>query len=104
MAVQSDNGNIKLVQYRSSNLITPLVNDILTEGLSGSTCVLTKTNEEALQITGLLMKNGMQAKLIQSNDGFNLYNLLEIRFFLSQLNLSEDIHIISDDVWVNAKR
>ena len=104
IAVQSDNGKIKLVQYTSSNLITPKVNDILSEGLTGTTCVLTKTNEEALQITGLLVKNGMQAKLIQSNDGFSLYNLLEVRFFLSQLNLSEDIYMINEDVWENAKR
>ncbi|HEX3028842.1 MAG TPA: UvrD-helicase domain-containing protein, partial [Clostridia bacterium] len=100
--VQGDNGKIKLVRYKSTNLCYPLVKDILSEGLSGSTCVLTKTNEEALQITGLLIRNGMQAKLIQSNDGFNLYNLLEVRFFLSQLNLADDIYIISDDVWVNA--
>ncbi len=53
--------------------------------LTGTTCVLTKTNEEALQITGLLLKNGMQAKLIQSNDGFSLYNLLEVRFLLNQI-------------------
>ncbi|WP_366556976.1 3'-5' exonuclease [Desulfosporosinus sp. BICA1-9] len=101
--LQSDTGKIKLVQYRSSNLITPLVDDILSEELTGTTCVLTKTNEEALQITGLLVKNGMQAKLIQSNDGFNLYNLLEVRFFLSQLNLSEDIYVINEDIWENAK-
>lgn len=80
------------------------MDDILSEGLTGTTCVLTKTNEEALQITGLLVKNGMQAKLIQSNDGFNMYNLLEVRFFLSQLNLSEDIYVINEDVWENAKR
>ncbi|MEL7568039.1 MAG: ATP-dependent helicase [Dehalobacterium sp.] len=104
IAVQEDNGKIKLVKYRSPNLITPLVNDILKEGLSGTTCVLTKTNEEALQITGLLLQHGMQAKLIQSNEGFSLYNLLEVRFFLSRLNLAEDIYIISADVWANAKR
>lgn len=104
LAVQDDNGKIKLVKYRSSNLITPLVNDILAEGLTGTTCVLTKTNEEALQITGSLVQNGMQAKLIQSNEGFNLYNLLEVRFFLYQLKLAEDTFIISDDVWSNAKR
>ena len=63
-----------------------------------------KTNEEALQITGLLVKSGMQAKLIQSNDGFNMYDLLEIRFFLSQHNLSEDIYVINEDIWENAKR
>jgi len=27
-----------------------------------------------------------------------------VRFFLSQLNLSEDVYIISDDDWLNAKR
>jgi ATP-dependent DNA helicase RecQ len=104
IAKQTDNGKIKLVRYQSGNLITPLLHDILITGLAGTTCVLTKTNEEALQITGLLLKHGMQAKLIQTNDGFSLHNLLEVRFFLSQLNLADDIFIISDDIWVNAKR
>lgn len=104
IAVQGDNGNIKVVRYRSSYLIEPLIKDILAHGLAGSTCVLTKTNEEALQITGLLLKNGLLAKLIQSNEEFNLYNLLEVRFFLSELNLAEDIAMISDDIWEPAKR
>ena len=104
IAVQSDNGRIKLVKYNSSNLITPLVDDILLEGLAGTTCVLAKTNEEAMQITGLLVRNGLHAKLIQSNEGFSLYNLQEVRFFLSQLNLADDVYMISDDVWNKAKR
>src|SRR5690606_26094699 len=62
IAKQNDNGKIKLVRYQSRNLITPLVNDILTTDLTGTTCVLTRTNEEALQITGLLLKNKMPAK------------------------------------------
>ncbi len=104
VANQTTNGKIKLVRYQNGNLISPLVDDILRTGLAGTTCVLTKTNEEALQITGLLLKNGMQAKLIQTNDGFSLYNLSEVRFFLSQLNLADDVFIISDDLWANAKR
>jgi ATP-dependent DNA helicase RecQ len=104
IARQTDNGRIKLVRYQSGNLITPLVHDILTTGLTGTTCVLRKTNEEALQITGLLLKHNIQAKLIQTNDGFSLYNLSEVRFFLSRLNLADDVFIISDDVWANAKR
>jgi len=103
-AKQQDNGNIKLVRYQNGNLISPLVNDILSTELSGTTCVLTKTNEEALQITGLLLKNGMLAKLIQSNDGFSLQNLLEVRFFLNQLNLGDDVFVISDEIWASAKR
>jgi ATP-dependent DNA helicase RecQ len=102
--IQTDNGKIKLVRYQSGNLITPLVHDILNTGLTGTTCVLTKTNEEALQITGLLLKNGMQAKLIQSNDGFSLYNLSEVRYFLSRLNLADDVFIISDEIWESAKK
>ncbi len=104
IAKQTDNGKIKLVRYQSGHLITPLVSDILTTELTGTTCVLTKTNEEALQITGLLLKNNMQAKLIQSNDGFNLYNLVEVRYFLSLLNQDDDVFIISDESWINAKR
>jgi ATP-dependent DNA helicase RecQ len=104
VARQTGNGQIKVVRYQSNNLITPLVQDMLATGLSGTTCVLTKTNEEALQITGLLLKNGIQAKLIQTNDGFSLYNLLEVRFFLSCLNLTDDVFTISDDVWENAKQ
>ncbi|PTB97276.1 RecQ family ATP-dependent DNA helicase [Marivirga lumbricoides] len=104
LAKQSDTGKIKLVRYQSSNLITPLVKDILATELTGTTCILTKTNEEALQITGLLLKYEMQAKLIQTNDGFSLYNLLEVRFFLNQLNIAAGVSIISDDVWANAKR
>lgn len=105
-AVQGDLGGIKWTRHRSESLslITPLVNDILSEDLAGTTCVLTKTNEDALQITGLLVKNGVPAKLIQSNDGFSLYNLLEIRFFIEKLNLSEDMYVIDDHDWTYAKR
>lgn len=104
IARQTGFGQIKIVRYQSSNLITPLVHHILKTGLTGTTCVLTKTNEEALQVTGLLLKNRMQARLIQTNDGFHLNNLYEVRFFLSQLNLADDVFLISDDVWGNAKR
>ncbi|MDD3321441.1 MAG: RecQ family ATP-dependent DNA helicase [Paludibacter sp.] len=103
-ANQTDSGKIKLVRYQSSHLIIPLVNEILAAELTGTTCVLTKTNDEALQITGLLLRNNMQAKLIQTNDGFNLYNLVEVRYFLSLLNLDNDVFIISDDIWETAKR
>lgn len=102
-AKQTDNGNIKLVRYQNGNLISPLVQDILTTKFTGTTCVLTKTNDEALQITGLLLKREVKAKLIQSNNGFNLQNLLEIRFFLNEINMGDDVKIISDEVWGYAK-
>jgi ATP-dependent DNA helicase RecQ len=104
VARQADNGKIKLVRYQNGNLIVPVVQDILATPLSGTTCVLTRTNDEALQVTGLLLKSGIQAKLIQSNDGFSLCNLAEVRFFMSQPGLAGDVINITDEAWENAKR
>lgn len=104
IAEQSSNGNLKVVRYKFENLIPPLVKDILSARLSGTTCVLTKTNEEALQVAGLLLKNGMQAKLIQSNDGFGLQNLVEVRFVLDELKMDDDIKVISDEFWADIKK
>jgi len=103
-AKQTDNGKIKIVHYKTGNLITPLIDDILSTGLSGTTCILTHKNEEAFQVAGLLTKHGLQAKLIQSNDSFSLYDLAEVRFFLDALKLDDEMFIISDDIWGSAKR
>jgi ATP-dependent DNA helicase RecQ len=103
IAKQTDNGSIKVVRYQHGNLIMPLVQDVLETELSGSTCVLSRTNDEALQITGLLLKLGLPAKLIQSNDGFNLHQLLEVRFLLDLLKRTDE-HFISNDLWTESLR
>ena len=102
-AVRKELGRIIIVKHRSDQLITPVVDDVIRSGLPGSTSVLTKTNDEALQVAGLLLKNGIHAKLIQSNDSFNMYDLYEIRFFLFVMNLKDDIFTISDETWKRAK-
>ena len=97
------NGNIKTVRYLGNNLIVPTVNDIITADLAGTTCILSHTNKEALNITGLLLKHEFKAKLIQTNDGFNLYNLVEVRFFLEILKSIDDSPSIGDDSWSKSK-
>ena len=104
IAIQQANGKISVVEYKSTNLIVPLVNEITKSELSGSTCVLTKTNEEATQITGLLIKKGLQAKLIQSNDGFNLSNIEELRFFSNLVTANAESPNINDEEWEEATR
>ncbi len=104
VANQMDNGTLKITQYKNENLILPFVQDVLDFPLQGTTCVLTKTNKEALLITGLLSHYHRQARLIQSNDGFNLANLFELRHFLNQLELDDSTFVISKDVWTVAKR
>lgn len=104
IATQSSNGKISIIKHKSAHLITPLVNDILNSGLSGSTCVLTKTNDQAMQINGLLFKNGLPSKLIQTNESFSLFNIIELRFFLNKLNLDNTVSKVSEEYWVNAKK
>jgi ATP-dependent DNA helicase RecQ len=94
-----ENGSIRIVKYDCDNLETPVVNDICTTDLTGTTCVLTKTNEKALHISGLIQKNGLKARLIQENDGFKLINLLEVRTIIDILKREEDSPSISDDKW-----
>lgn len=102
-AVQQENGSIQITGYSSKNVAVPLTAQISHTDLGGSTCVLTKTNEEAGLIAGMLSQMGIVAKLIQSNDGFNLANLAEIRYFSDLVNRSADNSIIPDEDWQTAK-
>ena len=103
-ANSKENGVISLFRHHDSNLMVPVINNFLKTELSGTTCILTKTNNEALQLTALLLKNRINARLIQSNEGFNLYNLNEVRFFLDKLDFSDPGRLIGDDEWNEAKR
>jgi len=99
-----ENGDIRILRYVNDNLLVPFVEDLSGAELVGSSCVLTHTNDEALQVTGLLLQKGIPARLIQTNDGFYLYDLVELRFFLDQFSIEPTTTIISDDIWNMAKR
>lgn len=94
-------GTIKVTKYKGENFIVPVVNEVMETKLEGTTCIITRTNEQAFHIAGLLKKHGQSVSLIQSNDGFTLYNLLEIRGFCEILksNCSE---VISTDMWAKS--
>jgi len=96
-------GSIRNCQYKSANLASPLVEDIRQTDLAGSTCILTQTNPEAAQVTGLLTKYGIPNRLIQSNEGFNLYNLKELRFFTDIIVGKDDNPLVDDEIWATAK-
>ena len=102
-AVKQENGAVKIVHHRSGNLEEPVADNVIETYREGSACVLTNTNDEALRVTGLLLKKGVRAKLIQSLDGFKLYNLAEIRYFLKKIDQSLKTSVISDEIWENAK-
>lgn len=101
--VKQEDGRIKIVRYVSDHLVEPVINDVLASPLSGSTCIMTKTNDEAMQIHCLLQRKGITAKLIQENSGFSLKNIREIHFFTNELNLNLADYIIDDEQWEKAK-
>ncbi len=70
---------------------------------SGTTAVLTITNEQTLQAAYLLRRQGKHVRLLQSTDGFRFVNLAEVRYFLKQIGRSENAVISAED-WAVAKR
>lgn len=103
-AVTDEAGVVRITHHTCSNMEEAVVNELLATYETGKVCVLTNTNDEALRVLGLLLKNGKRAKLIQSLDGFRLYNLLEIRVFLKAIDRNLHSPVISDEIWKNAKK
>jgi len=96
-------GEVELVQCSSRNLEEPVTAKAMKVRGRGTVCILTNTNDEALRVVGLLKKKGVRAKLIQSNDGFDLYNMIELRFFIKWIEKNLTTPIIPDEKWEEAK-
>ena len=103
-AVTDQPGKVVLTKYKTNNMETPLVAQLIANKDCGTRCILAATNDEALRIMGLLTRSGVPAKLIQSNDDFDPYNLAEMRFFLKQLGDSEFSRTVDEECWNNGKK
>lgn len=101
-AVTDVAGEVRLIKHSGQNMETALVKDICYHSSEGTTCILTGTNEEALLILGVLKHRNIPAKLIQSIDGFDMYQIAEIRMFLKILDSENSSPVISDEQWNNA--
>lgn len=97
-------GIIHITHYKSAKMTFPLVRNVCESSLTGSTCVLTLTNEDAMLIAFLLQEKGIPVRLVQSNDGFRLSDLNEIHYFNDLLGLSVDACLIEAERWELAKR
>ncbi|WP_091394904.1 RecQ family ATP-dependent DNA helicase [Arachidicoccus rhizosphaerae] len=104
VAVDQDKGRLKVVHYANKNLIVPLADAVKSADLIGTTCVLTKTNDQALQVMGQLLMAGLPARFIQSNRAFKLPALAELRYFVELLGTTSDQKVIDHDTWKEAIR
>ena len=102
-AISQEDGLVFLTKHNSGNLYTPIINQLKHNGIKGTVCVMTNTNDEAVQMAGLLLKEGFRTKLIQSGGSFRLADLAEIRYFMKQIDKRTSTPIISDVAWGEAK-
>ncbi len=96
-------GFLSVTQHVKGNMFLPFVDHVVSSYNGENACVLTNTNEEALLIVLLLSRKGLNAKLVQSLDGFRFSDLAEIRYFLKQVNGRPGVSSISDEEWYRAK-
>jgi ATP-dependent DNA helicase RecQ len=104
VAKQTDPGKINVIEYTGTQLVVPVVQKMIGDGISVGTCVLTMQNDTALQVAGLLQKKGIDAKLIQEQKKFSVGQIREIRYFNHLLGLSEKHYWIGKEEWENAKK
>jgi len=103
MANIRKDGNIELIHYHNDNVMDGVLKKLQDEGAKGSICLMTATNDEALQMTGSLLDVGYNAKLIQTNEYIKLMDLDEVRFFIEELNLIPEVHKVDFETWNKAK-
>ena len=71
--------------------------------VEGSTAILTRTNEEAMQVAYELEQRGLHSTIAQSMGSFCFGNLAEVRYFLKQLGGKNEV-AISKEMWNEAKQ
>lgn len=71
--------------------------------IKGKTAILTRTNEETMQIAYELEQRGLRATVAQSMGGFRFANLAEVRYFIKQLGGNKEVTISAEN-WHAAKQ
>ncbi|TPE43336.1 RecQ family ATP-dependent DNA helicase [Pontibacter mangrovi] len=106
MAYKQTFGAICLTRYvPGSDLVTPLVQDVVKRKLTGTVAVLTHTNEEALLVQNLLLQHHIPTRLIMAQDGFSLRQLLELKCFNWYIRdkVSSELGFISKEDWEQSR-
>lgn len=98
------NGRVEICEHLCRNMEAPLLRHIQSTYKGETACVLTRSNDEALRMVCLLNRGGLNARLIQSMDGFRFSDLAEIRYFMKKIEGgSSHSPIISEALWAAAK-
>ena len=103
ISMRKEKGWVEIIRHHSAYMYQPLVENLLQHKGKGTSCVLTQTNEEAVILTALLRKHGINSKLIQSMDGLRFWNIAEMRYFLRYIDKRIKTPLITEELWEEAK-
>ena len=103
ISMRTEDGQVEVTRHYSQYMYQPLVENLLQHKGKGTSCVLTQTNEEAVILMGLLRKQGISSKLIQSMDGLRFWNIAEMRYFLKHIEKRIKTPLITEELWEEAK-
>ena len=92
---------IVAVSKHNGNVQTGLSTFSVIPKNNGTTAVLTRTNEQALQVACILERRGIHALLVQSGGGFRFINLAEVKYFVKHLGTEGST--ITKEQWLSAK-
>lgn len=104
ISMRNDDGWVGITHHKSRNMYQAIASEIINDRCKGTSCVLTQTNEEAVIMTALLRRHGLNGKLIQSMDGFLFWNVAETRYFLTYIEKRITSPVIPDELWEEAQR
>ncbi len=99
----AEEGSVKLVAHIAADFEAAVVEDWERERPSGTSCIMTWTNDESLRVFSILAKKGVKARLVQSNDGFRLVDLAELRYFRRWAFGDKTANVTSGKQWNEAK-
>lgn len=103
LSMKEEVGRVEVTYHQSKYMYQPLVEKLLLHKKVGTSCVLTQTNEEAVILTALLRKHGINSKLIQSMEGLRFWNIAEMRFFLKYIERRAKTPLIQEELWEETK-
>ncbi len=73
-----------------SHPVEALVDALKKLKTSGGTCILTRTNEESLQVKAFLDKAGIEANLVMDRSGYRVRSMLEMEVFSHWIERNAD--------------
>jgi ATP-dependent DNA helicase RecQ len=103
VAKSNEKGQIGIYNFKSSNLIIPLVKTVKESGEFTDTAILTVKNEDVSMIHASLKHAGISASQGSSEIDFRIKDMEEIAFFTGRLREAAPEREIPVDIWYNLR-